>query len=75
MRHPKERNTDALERGLPKGFWQLMFAAVVVGNLAMLYLLWSGAPPWFAVPAPTLAVGIAGVIVEYRRRRTREDAD
>lgn len=72
MRQPNGQRDERGKHGMPEGFWRLMVIAVLVGNLGMFLLFRLGAPDWLAVPAPILAVGIAGVIVEYRRRHARK---
>ena len=58
-------------RKLPKGFWRLIAIAVVVGNVGLLALLWLGVPSWLAVAVPTAAVGIGGIVLEYRQRAAK----
>lgn len=73
MRQARARLVKAVKREVPEGFWKLILAAVVIGNVGLLALLRLGAPDWLAVATPIFTVGLAGVIIEYRRRLARRD--
>lgn len=73
MPHGNAQISNPEKGALPVGFWRLILAAVVIGNLSMFLMLWLGVPDYFAVPAPTFAVGVAGVVIAYRRRRAPKD--
>lgn len=75
MREGDGHDGQVEKRRLPPGFWRLILGAAVIGNACMLALIWFSAPDWIAVPAPILAVGIAGVIIEYRQRQARLGKD
>ncbi|MCF2904992.1 hypothetical protein L0666_08325 [Octadecabacter sp. CECT 8868] len=69
------QDTQVDKKRFPPGFWRLILAAAVIGNVGMLMLIWFSVPDWIAVSAPIFAVGIAGVIIEYRQRQTRRGED
>lgn len=75
MRDGDIQDTQVEKKRLPPGFWRLILAAAVIGNVGMLVLIWFSVPNWIAVSAPIFAIGIAGVIIEYRQRQTRLGKD
>lgn len=75
LRDEDTQSTHLKQNALPPGFWRLILIAVVIGNLSMMLLFRLGVADWLAVSAPILSVGIAGVIIEYRKRTTRSDRD
>ncbi|MHA6326625.1 hypothetical protein ACXYMN_16210 [Roseivivax sp. CAU 1753] len=63
------------DRKLPRGFWPLIAAAVLLGNAALLALIRLGAPEWLAAAAPTTAVGLVGVILAWCQRTAARRKD
>lgn len=64
--------TSENPKTLPRWFWPLIAAAVIVGVVGTYGLLWIGVPDWFAVSLPILTTGLVGVALAYRDRQTRQ---